>query len=156
MHCQIKTNRTMKNKKEQDFRDWLYKTATEYSSAMYSAERKMKEYALKYIFEVQCGQGSTDGFIAFNEESGFPQFRDYSDDLWRTIFGVRVKATLNEDNEYDYKLFIYTDDNSAEDMDNNIDGTWSEGWFSPYHYGELDWRNLIDIVRDWENIKLND
>lgn len=151
MHCQIKTNRTMKNK-EQDFRDWLYKSANDFISAMYSAERKMKEYALKYIFEVQ---DSTDGFIAFNEEVGFPQFRDYSDDLWRNIFGVRVKATLNEDNEYDYKLFIYTDDNSAEDMDNNTDGTWSEGWFNPYHYGELDWWNLIDFVHYWENIKLN-
>ena len=152
MHCQIKTNRTMKNK-EQDFRDWLYQSANDFSNAMYSAERKMKKYALKYIFEVQ---GAIDGFIAFNEEVGFPQFRDHSDDMWRNIFGVRVKATLNEDNEYDYKLFIYTDDNSAEDMVNNIDGTWSEEWFCPYHYGELDWWNLIDIVRDWENIKLND
>ena len=156
MHCQIKTNRTMKNKKEQDFRDWLYKTATEYSSAMYSAERKMKEYALKYIFEVQCGQGSTDGFIAFNEESGFPQFRDHSDDMWRNIFGVRVKATLNEDNEYDYKLYIYTDDNSAEDMDNNADGTWSDGWFNPFHYRDFQWCELIEYVRDWEKKILND
>lgn len=155
MHCQIKTNRTMKNK-EQDFRDWLYNTATEYSSAMYSAERKMKEYALKYIFEVQCGQGSSDGFIAFNDESGFPQFRDHSDDLWRTIFGVRVKAKLNEDNEYDYTLYLYTDDNSAEDMDNNIDGTWSDGWFNPFLYGDLDWCELISDVRYWEENMLND
>ena len=97
MHCQIKTNRTMKNK-EQDFRDWLYHSANDFSIAMYSAERKMKEYANKYIFEVQ---GTIDGFIAFNDESGFPSFRDHSDDMWRNIFGVRVKATLNEDNEYD-------------------------------------------------------
>lgn len=151
MHCQIKTNKTMKNK-EQNFRDWLYQSANDFSNAMYSAERKMIKYTLKYIFEVQ---GGVDTFIAFNEEVGFPQFRDHSDDMWRNIFGVRVKATLNEDNEYDYELFIYTDDNSAEDMDNNIDGTWNEGWFCPYHYGELDWWNLIDIVRDWENIKLN-
>ena len=99
----------MKNK-EQDFRDWLYQSANDFSNAMYSAERKMKEYAIKYIFEVQ---GAIDGFIAFNDESGFPLFRDHSDDMWRNIFGVRVKATLNEDNEYDYELFIYTDDNSA-------------------------------------------
>ena len=152
MHCQIKTNRTMKNK-EQDFRDWLYKSANDFSNAMYSAERKMKMYALKYIFEVQ---GAIDGFIAFNEEVGFPQFRDYSDDLWRNIFGVRVKATLNEDNEYDYKLYIYTDDNSAEDMDNNADGTWSDGWFEPFHYGEFRWWDLIENVREWETNMLND
>ena len=154
MHYQIKTNRTMKNK-EQDFRDWLYKSANDFSNAMYSAERKMKGYAIKYIFEVQCSQGSTDGFIAFNEESGFPQFRDYSDDMWRNIFGVRVKATLNEDNEYDYELFIYTDDNSAEDMVNNIDGTWSDGWFKPFHYGEFRWWDLIENVREWEKNMLN-
>jgi hypothetical protein len=146
----------MKNK-EQDFRDWLYQSANDFSNAMYSAERKMKEYALKYIFEVQCGQGSTDGFIAFNEESGFPQFRDHSDDMWRHIFGVRVKATLNKDNEYDYELYIYTDDNSAEDMDNNIDGTWSDGWFNKtFLYGDFHWCELIDIVHDWEQNVLND
>lgn len=141
----------MKNK-EQDFRDWLYQSANDFCNAMYSAERKMKEYALKYIFEVQC---STDGFIAFNEEVGFPQFRDYSDEMWRNIFGVRVKATLNEDNEYDYDLFIYTEDNSAEDMDNNIDGTWSVGWFDPFLFGDLDWCELIVDVRGWEKNMLN-
>jgi hypothetical protein len=143
----------MKNK-EQDFRDWLYKSANDFSNAMYSAERKMKEYALKYIFEVQ---GAIDGFIAFNDEVGFPQFRDHSDDMLRNIFGVRVKATLNEDNEYDYELFIYTDDNSAEDMDNNIDGTWSDGWFNKtFLYGDFHWCELIDIVHDWEQNVLND
>ena len=153
MHCQIKTNRTMKNK-EQDFRDWLYKSANDFSNAMYSAERKMKEYALKYIFEVQ---GAIDGFIAFNDEVGFPQFRDHSDDMLRNIFGVRVKATLNEDNEYDYELFIYTDDNSAEDMHNNIDGTWSDGWFNKtFLYGDFHWCELIDIVHYWEQNVLND
>lgn len=146
----------MKNK-EQDFRDWLYQSVNDFSNAMLSAERKMKEYAIKYIFEVQCSQGSTDGFIAFNEneEVSFPQFRDYSDDMWRNIFGVRVKATLNEDNEYDYELFIYTDDNSAEDMVNNIDGTWSDGWFKPFLYGEFHWWDLIDIVHYWEENMLN-
>ena len=152
MHCQIKTNRTMKNK-EQDFRDWLYQSANDFNNAMYSAERKMKEYAIKYIFEVQ---GGVDYFIAFNEESGFPLFRDHSDDMWRNIFGVRVKATLNEDNEYDYELFIYTDDNSAEDMDNNTDGTWSDGWFKPFLYGEFHWCELIDFVHAWEKNMLND
>ena len=147
MLCQIKTNRTMKNK-EQDFRDWLYQSANDFSAAMYSAERKMKEYAIKYIFEVQ---GAIDGFIAFNEEVGFPLFRDHSDDMWRNIFGVRVKATLNEDNEYDYKLYIYTDDNSAEDMDNNADG-----WFNPYYYEDFHWCDLIDNVRKWEKNMLND
>ena len=151
MHCQIKTNRTMKNK-EQDFRDWLYQSANDFSVVMYSAERKMKEYAIKYIFEVQ---GTIDGFIAFNDESGFPSFRDHSDDMWRNIFGVRVKATLNEDNEYDYELFIYTDDNSAEDMDNNADGIWSDGWFNPFHYGDFQWCELIECVRDWEKNMLN-
>jgi len=139
--------------KEQEFRDWLYKSANDFSKAMYSAERKMKNFARKYIFEVQ---GAIDGFIAFNEEVGFPQFRDYSDDLWRTIFGVRVKATLNEDNEYDYTLYIYTDDNSAEDMENNADGTWSDGWFDPFFYGDLDWCGLIENVREWEKNMLND
>lgn len=152
MHCQIKTNRTMKNK-EQDFRDWLYQSANDFSNAMCSAERKMKEYAIKYIFEVQ---GGVDTFIAFNEEVGFPQFRDHSDDMWRNIFGVRVKVTLNEDNEYKYELFFYTDDNSAEDMDNNIDGTWSDGWFKPFLYGDFYWCELIDIVHDWEQNMLND
>jgi hypothetical protein len=142
----------MKNK-EQDFRDWLYQSANDFSNAMYSAERKMKEYALKYIFEVQ---GGVDTFIAFNEEVSFPQFRDHSDDMWRNIFGVRVKATLNEDNEYDYELFIYTDDNSAEDMDNNADGTWSDGWFKPFLYGDFHWCELIDVVHDWEKNMLND
>ncbi len=139
-------------KKEQDFRDWLYRSANDFSNAMYSAERKMKEYALKYIFEVQS---DIDSFIAFNEEVGFPQFRDYSDDMWRTIFGVRVKVTLNEDNEYDYTLYIYTDDNSAEDMENNADGTWSNGWFNPSHYGEFRWWDLIENVREWEKNMLN-
>ena len=142
----------MKNK-EQDFRDWLYKSANDFSNAMYSAERKMKEYALKYIFEVQ---GGLDDFIAFNDECGFPIFRDYSDDLSRNIFGVRVKATLNEENEYDYELFIYTDDNSAEDMDNNDDDTWSDGWFKPFLYGEFHWCELIDNVHNWEQDMLND
>lgn len=152
MHYQIKTNRTMKNK-EQDFRDWLYKSANDFSNAMYSAERKMKMYALKYIFEVQ---GGVDNFIAFNEEIGFPQFRDHSDDMWRNIFGVRVKATLHEDNQCDYELFIYTDDNSAEDMDNNTDGTWSNGWFKPLLYGDFRWWDLIENVREWEKNMLND
>ena len=151
MYYQIKPNRTMKNK-EQDFRDWLYQSANDFSNAMYSAERKMKMYALKYIFEVQ---GAIDGFIAFNEEVGFPQFCDRSDDMWRTIFGVRVKATLNEDNEYDYILYIYTDDNSAEDMENNTDGTWSDGWFNPYFYGDFRWWELIETVREWEKNVLN-
>ena len=151
MHCQIKTNRTMKNK-EQDFRDWLYQSANDFSNAMYSAERKMKKYALKYIFEVQ---GGVDNFIAFNEEVGFSQFRDHSDDMWRNIFGVRVKVTLYEDNEYDYELFIYTDDNSVEDMDNNTDGTWSDGWFKPFLYGDFNWWDLIENVREWEKNMLN-
>ena len=142
----------MKNK-EQEFRDWLYKSVNDFSNAMYSAERKMKEYALKYIFEVQ---GGVDYFIAFNDEVSFPHFRDHSDDMWRSIFGVRVKATLHEDNQCDYELFIYTDDNSAEDMDNNTDGTWSDGWFKPLLYGDFHWCELIDIVHDWEKNMLND
>ena len=72
------------------------------------------------------------GYIAFNDESGFPEFHDYSLDHTNQIMAIRY----NEDKEL---IEIMTDD--------NFDETFEDGWFNPIIYGTYDDHNLFDSLK---------
>lgn len=125
----------------------LYEVADTFLSQTLAMERKMKEYIRKYIYALQGGDNK---FLAFNDEIGFPFFRDYSDEMAQTIFGVRVQRKVDVDGSNIFVLYIYTDCNSIDDMDNNTDGTWSDGWFVADYYGSFEWTDLLTYCSDWQ------
>ena len=104
--------------------------------------RHKKERNIKELIAIL--QGGNDGFIAFNEESGFPTIEDWRDEITRSIFGIRVVIT--EDYTYTY---IYTDAYSAEDMEDNPDGSFTEGWKK---VSRLDWDNILECVKCYAGI----
>jgi hypothetical protein len=125
----------------------LHEVAETFLVESLAMERKMKEYIKKYIYALQGGDNK---FLAFNDEIGFPIFRDYSDEMAQTIFGVRVQRKVDVDGSNIFVLYIYTDCNSIDDMDNNTDGTWSEGWFIADYYGSFEWTDLLTYCSDWQ------
>lgn len=104
--------------------------------------RHKKERNIKELIAIL--QGGNNGFIAFNKESGFPTIEDWREEITRSILGIRVVVT--EDYTYPY---IYTDAYSAEDMEDNPDGSFTEGWKKVSH---LDWDDILDCVKCYAGI----
>lgn len=97
-------------------------------------ERRFKNSVIELIELMQEGVG----YVAFNDESGFPTV-SLADDIYNVV-GVMVK------NKNDIKsLYIYTNKDDIE----NLDNLESDGWFCwtfNMNYSEL-FDCLISIVK---------
>lgn len=125
----------------------LHDATNDFLMEMSTAERKVNQYGVQYVLALQDGNNN---FITFNDETGMPTFFDNTIDVYHDIIGVRVKVYADEDNEVRYELYLYTDDNSVEDMDNDENGNWSEGWFRPAYYGKFSWYSMLDALEGYE------
>lgn len=92
-------------------------------SIMFEMERLFKRQVLDLISVMQEGVG----YVAFNEESGFPDFHDYHTDEHCNIFAVKVVT----DDDRHHSLMFITDEYYLEDL------TDSEGWFYANSWGSF-------------------
>jgi predicted metal-binding protein len=127
----------------------LADATNDFLMTMTTAEQKVKEYGTQYVLALQDGNNN---FVTFNDDTGLPTFTDTTIDEYRSILGVRVKVYTDEYDEVRYDLYLYTDDNSVEDMENDENGMWSEGWFRPQFYGTFSWYEMLDALGTYEEI----
>lgn len=121
--------------KNKHYLDFLAKSADGYYMNIAEMERKHKDCVLRYIYELQGGDGK---FIQF--ENDYPAYSEHNLEFDSAIFGVRV--IRYEDDSL--KLFIYTDESGSElDLETNEDG-----WFDPFSYGNLDLAFLMSVLEE--------
>ena len=93
-------------------------------------KRKFEKQVTDLIKIMQDGVG----YVAFNEDSGFAEFHDYSLDETQQIMAVRVVSK----DEFNY-LEIMTDD--------NFDEEYKDYWFKPCNYGHFEMGCLFDCLK---------
>ena len=94
--------------------------ATEY--IMFDVEHKFHQQVLSVISVMQEGVG----YVAFNDESGFPTFFDSTIDEQRNIWAV--KANTDEDGHH--SLMVIIDDYNLEDIANSESWIYANAWGS--------------------------
>ena len=87
------------------------------------------------------------GFVEFSAESSYPHFEDALDNMVRSILGIRV----NPENR---TIHIYTDDNE-NDLGEQDNPEWTDGWFMPFDYGRVDWQEIIACLAKIVNPNIN-
>ena len=89
------------------------------------------------------------GYVEFTSETSFPKFEDIygGDDMIRDVLGIRIDPEGRT-------IHIYTDDleNDLGEQDNS---EWTEGWFIPGDYGKVDWQEIIACLAKLINPQLN-
>lgn len=130
----------------------LFHSACQWKKITRYAEGAMEYTIKKYIYYLQ---GGDDKFISFGGFTDFPIFRDFdAGDIIRNIFGARCKEVQDENGKTDYVLYIYVDYAPYDEMGNNPDGSWNDGWFEPALYGDLDIYALLGICLNYQKIVL--
>lgn len=94
-------------------------------------QRKFKNQVASIIEVLQDGVG----YVAFNKESGFPEFQDYSIDLTREVVATRVVV-----DDVIKRIEIITND--------DFDGNYEDGWYRPCFYGNLDIHTMFDSLKN--------
>lgn len=75
------------------------------------------------------------GYVAFNDESGYPKYDDYRTDSPRKI--VAIKIALTEEG-YTRVRIILKDD---------FDGDFNNGWINPIYHGKYDIYDLFNCLK---------
>lgn len=109
----------------------LVDTTQEMEYLALDANRRFNASVKNLIEVMQDGVG----YVAFDEESGFPLFQDTTIDETRQIMAVRVH--FPEDNYP--RIEIMTDD--------NFDETFGDGWYNPILYGDYNIHDLLDCLK---------
>ena len=79
------------------------------------------------------------GYIAFNDDSGYPSFEDYSKEYTDLVMAVRLHP------EFGHIEFMVMDD---------FDETFKEGWFNPSIFGRFNIVDFYDTLTDYvEEVK---
>ena len=106
--------------------------ATEY--ILLDVQRKFRKQVFDLVSVMQEGVG----YVAFNDESGFPLFTDYATDEREELIAVKVKY----DTDHSATLLGCTD---ADEIDS------SEGWFVVRVWGDCDIQDIFSCVKGvWE------
>lgn len=106
--------------------------ATEF--ILLDVQHKFRKQVYNLISTMQEGVG----YVAFNDESGFPRFTDYNSDDTYDIVAVKVKY----DTDHSATLLVCTDAEQIED---------SEGWFVARVWGDCDIQDIFACVKGvWE------
>lgn len=130
----------------------LFHSACQWEKIKRNAGEIMEYTVKKYIYYLQ---GGDDKFLSFDDFTGFPIFRDFdAGDILRNIFGARCKAVQDENGKTDYVLYVYAGDTPYDEMGNNPDGSWNDGWFEPALYGDLDMYALLGICLNYQKMVL--
>lgn len=109
----------------------LADTTQEIEYLALDANRRFNSSVKNLIEVMQDGVG----YVAFDDESGFPLFHDTTIDETRQIMAVRVH--FSED-KYPH-IEIMTDD--------NFDETFGDGWYNPILYGDYSMHELFDCLK---------
>ena len=98
-------------------------------------ERKFKTSVIELIELMQEGVG----YVAFNDESGFPEIN-----LWGETYNV-LGVMVRFDRENDYKMLcVYIDDKEIDNMPNcQITDTYG-GWLTRTH--SINYNELFDCL----------
>ena len=105
--------------------------ATEY--ILLDVQRKFREQVYNLISIMQEGVG----YVAFNDETSFPMFKDYNNDMTEEIVAVKVKYDDGHPT-----LLICTDAEQIEE---------SEGWLVARVWGDCDIQDIFACVKGvWE------
>lgn len=106
--------------------------ATEY--ILLDVQHKFRKQVYNLISVMQEGVG----YVAFNDETSFPTFRDYNSDDIEKIVAVKVKY----DTDNSATLLICIDAEQIEE---------SEGWFVANVWGDCDIQDIFNCVKGaWE------
>lgn len=139
-------------KELKDLLGYLFHSACQWKKIIRYAEETMDYTIKKYIYYLQ---GGDDKFISFDGFTDFPIFRDFdAGDITRNIFGARCKEVQDENGKTDYVLYVYANYAPYDEMGNKPDGSWSDGWFEPAIYGDLDMYALLGICLNYQKIVL--
>lgn len=107
----------------------LVKSVNSMESILIDVQRRFKEQVFNFILIMQDGVG----YVGFNDESGFPSFKDYHNECAEDIVAVKVNKQ---------RLYLCTD---AEEIDNEA------GWFEAKEWGEYDIQDIFACVKGvWE------
>lgn len=94
--------------------------ATEY--ILFDVERKFKQQVFALISVMQEGVG----YVAFNDESGFPDFYDYTIDEHCNILAVKIKT----DEDGHKSLMLMIDGTYLENITNDKGWIYANSWGS--------------------------
>ena len=109
----------------------LVKSVNSMESILLDVQRRFKEQVFNFILIMQDGVG----YVGFNDESGFPLFKDYHNDLVEDIVAVKVNKQT---------LYLCTD---AEEIDSE------RGWFEAKSWGDCDIQDIYACVKGvWEQM----
>jgi hypothetical protein len=100
----------------------------------FDVERKFTKQVLNLISVMQDGVG----YVAFNDESGFPNFHDYTTDEHCNIFAIKV---VTDENEH-HSLKILIDSSYLEDITND------DGWVSANSWGSYSVSEIFSCLKD--------
>ena len=87
------------------------------------------------------------GFVEFSPESSFPKFESALDNMECDILGIRVHPEGRT-------IHIYTND-LENDLGEQDNPEWTDGWFMPFDYGRVDWQEIIACLAKIVNPNLN-
>ena len=106
------------------------------TNLMYEYQNKREDIFKEIVKRIQSEQNIP--FIKFTDEDGYATFFDDTIGESENIYGIKV---------VDDKLFIYTDSNSYNEMDN-----YNDGWFDYSNYGEFSFSEVMSLIANKFNL----
>lgn len=101
------------------------------ANRLFIVERELN-VSLKELIKMIIFETSGNKAISFNDETGFPLFKDDNSDMLEEIVGVRVNNEVIEFN--------------TDCDDKSEDGLSPTGWFNPDEYGSYNIHDLFNCL----------